>query len=313
MDDRRGTFTLSLDVELAWGSWQRPHIPSTVFAQGAECALAVERISRECRFPFTWAVVSALHDLTFEELGSVGDNESVAVLRPGLGPFKEPLPTVGMVRRNPDAWLAPRVVEALRNSPVEHDLGSHTYFHSTPSTAEGLIRDLEASRAALGGGLASLVYPRDRVAFEHTIPQAGLTNYRAPGTAWYFREGKARGLGRVNHTLDQAIGRTAPGANVHGKDPVAISSSTILTLRTGIRRRIPYRVIRRRFVRPLRAAVSTGGLYHLYTHPWNLALPSSDALMLLEDICQEAKQLVDAGDLRVRTMAALASDAEGTV
>lgn len=311
MVGRVGTFTLSLDLELAWGSWQR-NIPKSVFAQGASCALALERLSRELAFPFTWAIVTAVHDLDLTELDSVAATESVAVLRPDLGPFHQTLPTVGEIKRDPDAWLAPQVVQALRSSPVSHDLGTHTYFHATPSTGEGLLRDLAASRKALGcERLESIVYPRDEVAFPEVLDAAGLSNYRSTGVAWYFRKsGKPERWGRVGHTLDQALGRAPQLATVQGSRPAVVQSSAILTLRTGIRRKIPYRIIRRRFLRPLQTAVETGGLYHLWTHPWNLALPASDALLLLEDVCQAAKRLVDAGDLQVQTMADLAHAAE---
>jgi len=305
---RIGTFTLSLDFELAWGSWQRDSVAVEVFATGAECALALERLAREYDFAFTWAVVSALHDLTIEQLQSAQPHDSVAVLRPGLGPFRQALPSVGTILRAPDAWLAPHVVDAIRSSPVRHDVGSHSYFHAAPTTAAGLARDLAASRKSLGQArLESLVYPRDQVLFPEVVAGAGLTSYRSAGASWYLRKtGKPHGFGKVAHTLDQVLGRPAGLASVQGGRPAVIGSSAILTLRTGARRRIPYRLVRRRFVQPLYDAAATGGLYHLWTHPWNLALPASDALLLLEDVCAAAKSLVDAGKLRVQTMAELA-------
>ncbi len=155
--------------------------------------------------------------------------------------------------------------------------------------------------------MSSIVYPRDEVRFPEAVHEAGLTSYRSTGESWHFRStGKPRRLGRLAHTLDQLVGRPAPLATVRGHGPVAIGSSGILTLRSGLRRRIPYRVIRSRFIKPLHEAAASRGLYHLWTHPWNLALPDSDALILLEDVCATANLLVERWDLQVLTMAEVA-------
>jgi hypothetical protein len=49
-------------------------------------------------------------------------------------------------------------------------------------------------------------------------------------------------------------------------------------------------------------AVEQGGIYHLWTHPWNLAIPGSDAFELLVEVLQRAATLRDQGDIDVLTM-----------
>jgi hypothetical protein len=306
---RPGVFILSLDLELAWGSWRRAAFPVDAFAGGSAIARRIDALCRELRLPATWAVVGALHDLSIEELGDLPPEASVSELRPHLGPYREPLPTVGRVTSAPHAFLDPQLVRELAASPAHHEIATHTYFHAIPTTAHGMRTDVEACRSALPSGtpVRTVVYPRDAVCHVDALAAAGIDQYRAPGVAAYFRQtGRPRGWGRIAHTLDQALGRRAPLADVATGPVTAVASSGILTLRHGVRRHIPARALRRRYLCPLDDAVRTRRIYHLWTHPWNLALPGSDTFELLGDILVRAAELRERGDIDVLTIAQLA-------
>jgi hypothetical protein len=298
-----GVFTLSLDLELAWGSWSRGSFSMDTFAGGSWMARRVDDRCRELRLPATWAVVGAMFDLANAELAEVDPESSVSVLRPHLGPYVDPLPTVGHVLAAPHAFLDPELVHELSASSAGHELGTHTYFHATPTTATGLVADVIACRAATPSPVRTLVYPRDAVKHVSALPAAQINQYRAPGAAHYFQKtGKPAGMGRVAHTIDQFLGRPAPLVDVRPGAVVAVPGSGVLTLRYGLRRRIPIRSVRRRFLRPLEHAARTGGVYHLTTHPWNLALPRSDAFDVLGEVLGRAAELRDVGDIEVLTI-----------
>lgn len=305
--DGVGTFTLSLDLELAWGSWASGRFPAEAFAGGADYARQLDAIARERQLPFTWAVVGALYDLTVEELAGHDPSAPVTALRPGLGPFDGPLPTVGQILAEPHCWLARDLVEELAASPAGHEIGTHTYFHATPTTPQGLAADTTTCRAGLPGGggfgLRTIVYPRDQVRHARSLPDMGVLQYRGPGEPWYLQRAESpTATQRIGHTVAQAAGRRAPLASVRPGTATQFTSSAVLTLRHGIRRRIPAAALRRRFVDPLDQAVRSGGIYHLWTHPWNLAIPGSDAFDLLAEVCDRAATLRDRGDLEVLTM-----------
>lgn len=312
MPTELGAFTLSLDVELAWGSWRRGSFSMETFAGDSRMSRRVDGRCRELRLPATWAIVGALSDLHKEELEAVAPETSVAALRPCLGPYADPLPTVGRVLAASDAFLDPGLVHELSSSSAGHELGTHTYFHANPTTPGGMVADVVACRAATppGSPVRTMVYPRDAVRHVSALPAAEIEQYRTPSAARYFqRSGKPRGWGRIAHTVDQFIGRPAPLVEPRPGKPVAVPSSGVLTLRYGIRRRIPIRFVRRRYLRPLDQAARTGGVYHLYTHPWNLALPGSDAFELLGDVLGRAAELRDRGDIEVLTIGGLAARA----
>ena len=150
--------------------------------------------------------------------------------------------------------------------------------------------------------LSTIVYPRDGVDLVGALPGAGVTQYRDRPVAAYYRPGRSAAVARVRHSLDQALGRPAGLAGVRSGAAKGFSSSGLLTLRYGARRRIPLPALRRRFLTPLDDAVRRGGIYHLWTHPWNLAIPGSDGFGLLAEVLHRAATLRDRGDIEVLTM-----------
>jgi len=248
----------------------------------------------------------------------VDPGSSVGAVRPHLGPYADALPTAGQVLAAPHAFLDRPLVHELNGSSAGHELATHTYFHATPTTPDGMVADLIACREATPSAapVRTIVYPRDVVQHVTALPRAQVEQYRAPAAAYHFqRAGRPSGWSRVAHTIDQFLGRPAPLVELRPGAPVAVPSSGVLTLRHGLRRRIPIRSIRRRYLVPLDHAARTGGVYHLYTHPWNLALPGSDALELLGDVLTRAAELRDRGDIEILTIAGLAARAprEATV
>ena len=299
----RAVFTLSLDLELGWGSWSSGKFSDETFAGGSRYARLLDDLARELDMSFTWAVVAALFDLRTDELHSAPDGLSVGVLRPMLGPFRQRLPTVGRVLGAPEAFLDPALMDRLVESPVGHELATHTYFHALPTTAAGLQADVQACRRAMTRRpLSTIVYPRDGVDLVGALPGAGVTQYRDRPVAAYYRPGRSAAVARVRHSLDQALGRPAGLAGVRSGAAKGFSSSGLLTLRYGARRRIPLPALRRRFLTPLDDAVRRGGIYHLWTHPWNLAIPGSDGFGLLAEVLHRAATLRDRGDIEVLTM-----------
>lgn len=300
----RGVFVLSLDLELAWGSWQRRKYPRSAFAGGAEIAARIDELACDLDMSFTFAVVGALRGVALEELDGLDPETGIESLRPELGAFEDALPTVGMIREDPHSWLAPELVDRLLTSQAGHEIGSHTYFHAVPATREGFVADVHACRAALGDvELTSLVYPKNIVRHADSLRDAGVLTYRdrtlgAAGSVG----GRFGGGAKLLHTAEQTFGRRASLADVWETSPTRMTSSAILTIRSGFRRRIPKAALRRRFLRPLEDAVRSKGIYHLWSHPWNMAIPGSDGFDLLRQVCERAANLRDRGDLEILTM-----------
>lgn len=310
MSGPAATFTLSLDVEMAWGSWRDGTWPWEAFEAEPEIVRRLDALATSLRTPFTFGVVGALAGGQIERLRAADPALGVDAAFPELagGYHRGTVPRIGQVLACPDAWFDSTVVDLLRASSAGHEVCSHTFFHALPRSADRLPADIEAGCRATGE-VSTLIFPRDAVDFTGALPRAGIRVYRGTGESAYLRgRGKPRHVGRVRHLLDQALGRPAPLARVLPGPVTCLTTSAFLTLRTGVRRRIPARILRKRFIEPLHDAVRDGRNYHLWTHPWNLALPGSDGLDLLAEVLGAAAALQDRGDLKVRTMSQLAVD-----
>lgn len=300
-----GAFLLSLDLEMAWGSWQRQRFPRETFAAEPDIAAALDDLAVEQRAPFTFGVVGALAGLVERDFNQLDPDATVDAAVPALeGRYASgSLPTVRQVLASPGQWFAGPTVRRLRDSPAAHELCSHTFFHALPSSARDMIDDIAETRSTVSPELSSLIFPRDRLHFLEALSSAGVDTVRGTGESRYFRQtGKPCRLGRLAHLADQVVGRPAPLSKVHTGRPVQVTTSAYLTLREGVRRKIPMASLRRRFLTPLWRARDSGGMYHLWTHPWNLAVPRSDAMSLLTEVVVEAARLRDAGDLQILTI-----------
>lgn len=311
MSTRSATFTLSADVEMAWGSWRDGHWPWEAFASEPDIVRRLDDLAVSLDTPITFGVVGALAGADFDRLDQIDPALGVDAAFPDLagGYLPGSVPTVGQVLLRPEAWLNATVVDRLRFSSARHEICSHTFFHTLPRSADRMPADVAATRQAVGD-VSSLIFPQDSLGFVESLPASGLNAYRGTGESAYMRsQGRPRHIGRMVHLLEQAVGRPAPLAQVQPGRATCLTTSAYLTLRTGVRRRIPVTALRRRFITPLHDAVRRSGNYHLWTHPWNLALPGSDGFDLLAEVLLTAAELQRRGDLRVCTMSKLAEGA----
>ena len=311
MNFRSASFTLSLDVEMAWGSWRDGKWPEAAFEAEPAVVKQLDALAVANRTPFSFGVVGALAGIVEAKLRSTEPSAGIDVIFPDLAGRYYPgtIPTVGRILENPGMWLSSEVVGQLRVSTAGHEVCSHSFFHTLPRTGTDMVADVKATREALGD-FSSLIFPKDGAGFLDALENADVTTYRGTGESRYMRNsGKPRHVGRIVHLLDQAIGRPAPLAQRRSNNVTCLTTSAYLTLRTGVRRRIPAQVLRRRFITPLHEAVRQQGNYHLWTHPWNLALGGSDGFELLAEVITTASDLQQRGDLRVKTMRQLSEEA----
>lgn len=302
-----GTFTLSLDVEMAWGSWRATDPAWEAVRREPEMVERIDSLCRQFDISATWAVVGAIEGLDPVDLEAHLGTEPVArALAPDIN-LAEPVPTVAAIKRDPAAWVAPGMTDVLVRSDARHELASHTYFHAVPASAQDMALDFALVRRAIPAVRETFIFPRDRVD-PALLTVAPIRCFRGTIERPWFREhGKANGMGRIAHTIEQVVGWPAPLGAVRPGHPVAITSSTFFTLRRGLRRRIPASSIRARMRRTLDRAASDGGLFHLWSHPWNFAIDGSDALELLGETFEVVANRRDRGDIEVLTMGEVAA------
>ena len=279
-----GALCISIDVELAWGVWERPHPESLVRASEERSIVrALVALFERHEVSATWAIVGRLLD-------------------------RDP-------DRRPDVWFAPEVIDTIRAAKVPQDIGSHSYAHVyfTDTPRDELRRDLAQARQvhdAHGLPFTSFVFPKNRVAHTDLLAEAGVRVFRSVDRGWHIdaRERFGQAAGRVANLVDKLLPITPRVVEpIRHAGIVELPSSMLLMARTGLRRAARPAAVRAKARRGLAAAVETGKTFHLWFHPSNFYVDGERQLAILEDIVAEAASLRRREGLEIRPMSAFAS------
>lgn len=280
-----GAFTISIDLELMWGSWDNPPRQSDLQVGTRErdiCRRLVEVFERHSTRA-TWAVVGRLveRDGGFDGL-----------------------------RGSPEGWHAPDIVEAIEKSSIRHDIGSHgyahPYFHSLPRADVRI--DLERARAAQlrrGHTMTSFVFPRNQVAHLDLLAEFGVKVFRSidQGLLRATEAVAPRARPLVN-LLEKALAAPVPTVRPLRREfgLIELPSSLLLMSRGGIRSLVRPQAMRRKLLGGLRRAASKKEVFHLWFHPSNFYREEDLQFELLEATLTEARRLERAGDVKTMTM-----------
>jgi peptidoglycan/xylan/chitin deacetylase (PgdA/CDA1 family) len=307
----RGIFVLSLDTEIAWGSFDEGGLRRYArhFDQERTVVKRLLTLLDRYQIPATWAFVG---HLLLDRCSKLPDGTTHPdVLRPRYDWYSydwhhcDP----GTNVQSDPWWYAPDMVEMVLQAAVDHEIGTHTFSHivaddpaCTPEIFRSQIEACIVLHRALGLSIDSIVYPRNKVAFLDLLADLGIMVYRGKEQRWYTRLHPR--LIKLFHMLDRTVPfvpTTYPLANLTEQRLVNIPASMFLLARDGFRRMIPIGSRVHQAKRGLFRAAAQGELFHLWFHPFNLA---SDMRLFdgLEEIFRCAAALRDQGRLATLTM-----------
>jgi peptidoglycan/xylan/chitin deacetylase (PgdA/CDA1 family) len=281
-----GSLCISIDLELAWGIWDKPAAEYHERCAARE-TMIVERLLalfERAQVGATWAVVGRLLELDATAAASTPHGERI--------------------------WYAPELVRKIAASPLQ-EVGSHSHAHVYfgETARESLRADLAAARAIHerhGLPFKSFVFPRNQVAHTDLLREAGLRVFRSVDRGWFttVRSRIGAGAGRLANLVDKAL--PIPPTTVepidHGGGLVELPSSMLLLARNGLRRVIHPAALVAKARLGLEAARRTGRIFHLWFHPSNFYYDTERQLATLGRIVDHAARLRDQGQLAIRTM-----------
>lgn len=279
----RGAFTVSIDVELAWGYWDRLTGPVVERALTMERPIVARLLALFHQYDIvaTWAIVGRLLEARTD------------------------VPTAETA-----AWFAPDIVDAIRAATPTQEVGSHSYAHIDYPAAggAGIDADLDrdhAVRAAHGLGPGPFVYPRNGVAGADRLAAHGIRVYRSVDLGWHKRVAAMdRRAGRAANLADKML--PIPPAVVlprrHASGLVELPSSMLLLGRDGPRRLIVPTILAGKARLGLETAARDRALFHLWFHPSNFYADTDVQFSTFERILRTAARLRDAGRLDIRPM-----------
>lgn len=278
MSAQRGSFVLSLDFELIWGTLD-------LFGpEGFRSACVLERrtivsdllkLLDEYEIPATWCTVGHLFLDRCD--GKHADRvRAKHAWHPEDWFRHDPGGDEG-----PDSiFLGRALVEKVLACRTKQEIGFHSFSHMiwgdsgfSREAAESEIDGCYEAASWLGFKPASFVFPRNKPGFLDVLASRGVRVFRGPGPRFYERDENASPVGRLAHLMEVAMGTQAPTVratrDAHGL--VNLPGSMIYFPAHGVRGLIPIerRVARAR--KAIRRAAQDGSTFHMWFHPTNLA------------------------------------------
>ena len=286
-----GCLCISIDLELAWGIWDKPSAAYHARCARHELTIVETLLSTFDRFDVsaTWAIVGRLLELDREAAGSTEHGDRI--------------------------WYAPDLIEKISRAPSHQEIGSHSHAHLYfgLTDRERLRADLAAARAVHSRhGLAfdSFVFPRNQVAHLDLLEEAGIRVFRSVDEGWFIdvRDRLGTTAGRVANLADKMLPLPPRAVKPvrHGR-LVELPSSMLLLGRKGVRRVVHPQAMVLKAQLGLERARRTGDMFHLWFHPSNFYYDTERQLAALASIVGKAARMRDRGDLEIRTMGSFAA------
>jgi peptidoglycan/xylan/chitin deacetylase (PgdA/CDA1 family) len=312
------TFALTLDTELIWGSFD--HTDTATFARKyGDYRGTVRRILElldRYEVPATWAVVGHLFldECSRDERGRAHAEMAHPRQTGRAADWFADDPCTSLARD--PWWYGVDILDAIQGSRIQHEIGSHSFSHprfSDPAMTAQMVRsDLEACLSLAkkrGIALRSFVFPRNSEGHHELLREYGFRAYRGLEPAWHLK--LTGGIGRAARLLDQVAGVAPPVSRPTERLPGLwnIPGSAFLSHRAGLRRAIPAASRVRKAKAGVRRAQATGGVFHLWTHPFNIASDPPYMVAILDQILRHVVGRRDAGKLVIEPMAAIAERA----
>lgn len=300
---KKGYCLLTFDTELAWGT--RGAVALRNDYEGTRVVIEEAlRLLEKYSIKTTWAIVGHLFLRACEKHGDCthADVQGDGACDPWLA--SDP----GTDVERDSLWYGPDIVDAILQSSVRHEIGCHSFSHlpadhelCTPERFRNELAKCKALAQERGVALGSFVYPENRIAKTELLSGAGFRAYRGVDTNWYRQ---TRGIVRkISHVIDQYLVPGSPAVSAKTDGGILnIPGSLYYPHKRSWARALPVarRVQKARL--GLESAAKHGRVFHLWTHPFNLASDPDGLLNGLDKILQTMRAMIDHGELANATM-----------
>jgi peptidoglycan/xylan/chitin deacetylase (PgdA/CDA1 family) len=300
-----GIFTLSLDLELRWGTRDKLSLEQyQANILGAHRAVpAILKLFERYQIAATWATVGFLFCRNKSELLGRIPRLQPSYTDPRLSPYAD-FDKLGNDERDDPLHFGASLIDRIADSPCQ-ELATHTLSHyyclepgqTQDEFAQDLQVALQLARDHHQRDLKTIVFPRNQVNPEYfgICQQLGLRVYRGNEEAWFYEaRNDARvtlpiRLMRFSDTFVNVSGAHAHNLRVH-KGLVNVPSSRFLRpYNPHLRALDPLRL--RRIRRSMEEAAREGQVYHLWWHPENFGVNLEQNLAFLEEVLVIYKRL----------------------
>ena len=284
MTNQKATFVISIDLELAWGIWDRINSAYLYNAVNLERNIINQllEIFKNFDLPVTWATVAALIDEN-NKMISIGDKK---------------------------AWYAPEIIEKIINSKPKHLIASHSYAH--PNFKENnknfIINDFEKSEfffKTFGIKPNVLIFPRNQINHLDILKNFNYKFFRGQDFSWYKKVANLnKFFGRMANLADKIFPFKTNSIKPinHKCGLIEIPSSLLLISRDGFKFPVSNLNMYYKIKCGIELAIKNKECFHLWFHPSNFYFKSHKQFILLNDILTFVTSKRDRGLLDVKLM-----------
>jgi peptidoglycan/xylan/chitin deacetylase (PgdA/CDA1 family) len=306
----KGIFTISIDFEFAWGYVDRviSRKQKEEIRKEVEISYKLIDLFEKHNIPATWAIVSHLleKECTWENELSHPNFPRPIILNEKKDWFWQHSPKD---KYDDCLWFdCNNLIEKIKNSSVEHEIGSHSYAHiiygdkntNSASVEEDLI---QAKKIHKKNGLPfdTFIFPRNQVGHIEKLKKYGIKYFRGHRIHWY--EKMLSPLNRLGHLADYYIPRKLSILPEEDKSGlIDISESIQLLSRKGLRKIVLPCAVKSKFRYGLVEAVKNKEIFHLWFHPSNLVYKTDTQFNILEYILKESDEMRREKSLDILTL-----------
>jgi peptidoglycan/xylan/chitin deacetylase (PgdA/CDA1 family) len=296
-----GALVISLDFELQWGVRDKNAIdgPYRENLLGARKAIPqILDLFQEFEIAATWATVGFLFAKSRREREDFSPAIVPHYLDGRLDPYVEP---TGETEDDDPLHYAPSLISQIAKRSRQ-EIATHTFSHyycqEPGETRDAFAADLSSAVAIAqhhGINLRSIVFPRNqfRNGYEDVLKQAGIVCYRGNEPHWMYQSrprSKETLAIRAPRLLDHYV--SVSGSKLVGWDEI-LQSNGLCDIRSSMFLR-PYSTGRkslesirlRRINNGIRAAAEERAIFHLWWHPHNFGVNTTENLNFLRSILE---------------------------
>ena len=294
-------FIMSLDLELLWGFVLHPGDRGAISLKndkkrGRDAINFLLDLFKKYRIPATWAIVGHLF---------LDHYEGEDIITKNLPQFREKQNLcISFSKIDEDLYCSTDIIEKIMSSPIEHDIGYHSFSHvpfseCSRNIAESEIRKGIKLAKKFGISLRSFVFPYDKIRYVDLLKENKFWIYRGK---IHNRANMKQNIffRRINWIIDKIAVR--PVSPVWNDGIWEIPSS--MCFYDPI---VPYNILSRA-KRGIRQSITNGEnkVFHMYIHPHNL-LSDASLRRKLDEIFRFVSKKKRMGQIDVMTMQELAS------
>ncbi len=309
---KTGTFVISIDTELAWGTFDHGghRLWTQEYGQYRKIIFRLLELFKTYQISATWAVVGHLFLDQCQKQNGIAHPD---VVRPNYKSYakdwfsEDPATSLS---KDP-LWYGKDIIEFLKNATPRQDIGSHSFSHITfddpgcsVEAAESDVRKCVELARNQGIVLKSFVFPRNKISYLSILARYGFTSYRHH--AAHERSSRVK---RLWGLICDMLPLTPPVVSTWKEREsglVAIPASFLFRYAHGLSSWIPAKMRVIKAKKGLEKAARENKMFHLWFHPIHFAWKGESLFRELEEILKFASQLRDEGRMEIQNMSQVA-------